>query len=84
MQIEEMRMLDVNAPNIVQFEVSADGKMVYVHADGVTLLRAGRVGEVVITDHRETSTNKHCGRPWVAEIELCPRCGMDAGAHVGL
>lgn len=22
-----------------------------------------------------------CGRPWVAEIELCPRCGQDAWAH---
>jgi len=22
-----------------------------------------------------------CGRPWVAEIELCPRCGLNAGQH---
>lgn len=22
-----------------------------------------------------------CGRPWVAEIETCPRCGLDAGKH---
>jgi hypothetical protein len=24
-----------------------------------------------------------CGRPWVAEIQRCPRCGQDAAAHVG-
>lgn len=25
-----------------------------------------------------------CGQSWVAEIELCPRCGLDAAAHVGM
>jgi len=24
-----------------------------------------------------------CGRPWVAEIELCPRCGQNAAEHTG-
>lgn len=31
-------------------------------------------GDMIMTD--ET-----CGRPWVAEIELCPRCGKDAAVH---
>jgi hypothetical protein len=59
MQIEEVRMLDLDAPHMVQVEISRDGKTVYVHADGVTLLRAGHVGEVVITDHREAPTCEH-------------------------
>lgn len=25
-----------------------------------------------------------CDRRWVAEIELCPRCGFDAAAHAHL
>lgn len=23
-----------------------------------------------------------CGTRWIAEIELCPRCGLDAAAHI--
>lgn len=26
-------------------------------------------------------TGEPCGRRWVAEIERCPRCGLDAAAH---
>lgn len=25
--------------------------------------------------------SQSCGRPWVAEIALCPRCGLDASQH---
>lgn len=28
-----------------------------------------------------TDAPRHCGQPWVAEIELCPRCGLGGDKH---
>lgn len=44
---------DYTSPATVEVEIRADGKVVWVTVDGVTRLRACRIGELVITDNRE-------------------------------
>lgn len=43
------------------------------------LLPATRVRLSALRLAPEAGTS--CGQPWVAEIELCPRCGLDASRH---
>lgn len=46
-------MEDITAPKVVEVEIRHDGKVVWIHVEGITVLRACRVGELTITDHRE-------------------------------
>src|SRR6266568_2837768 len=52
MDIAEVRMLDVARPDAIEVEVSEDGTTMWVHVNGVTLLRASHIGRLFITDHR--------------------------------
>ncbi len=52
MDITEVRMLDVARPDAIEVEVSEDGTTMWVHVNGVTLLRASHIGRLFITDHR--------------------------------
>jgi hypothetical protein len=40
-------MLDVTAPEWVQIEISHDGKVVWVHVNGITLFRACHIQHTV-------------------------------------
>lgn len=69
-----------------------DDEVVVVTRDG-TPLTARRPWELVDEAERGDDvaritarpaprvTGEPCGRRWVAEIERCPRCGLDAAAH---
>jgi|SRR5690348_935568 len=43
-------------------------------------------GELVVLDFRRhlQQQSANCGQPWVAEIELCPRCGKSAAEHASV
>jgi hypothetical protein len=47
-------MIDIVKPDHVELEISADGKTVYVHVNGITAFRAGHIGELTLNDHRES------------------------------
>lgn len=54
-------MEDIAEPAVVEIEIRADGKVVWVHVNGATALRCCRIGEVVINDHRseQKRTQEH-------------------------
>jgi hypothetical protein len=52
-------MLDVTAPEWVQIEISHDGKVVWVHVNGITLFRACRIQHTVeVEDKRPGARRK--------------------------
>jgi len=53
MDISNVQMLDITAPERVQVVVRRDGKVIWVHVDGVTVLRVCRMKAVDILDHRQ-------------------------------
>lgn len=46
--LDEHRTLDLVAPKGLQIEIDASRGVVYVHTEGVTLLRASKVEDVTI------------------------------------
>ena len=45
--------IDVTAPSLVEIEIRSDGKVIWIHVDGFTLLRACRIENLEIKDNRE-------------------------------
>lgn len=45
-------MMDLTAPQDVEIEIRHDGKVVWVHVEGVTKLRACRIVNLQVIDHR--------------------------------
>jgi hypothetical protein len=45
----------LTAPKIVEVEIRNDGKVLWINVDGKCELRACRIEELVLTDHREES-----------------------------
>lgn len=31
-----------------------------------------------------TTKPQNCGKPWMSETDLCPRCGLSTAAHAGI
>src|SRR5437667_12708513 len=48
-----MDFLDVTAPRHIEIEIRNDGKVIWVHLNGMTILRACQIGELMITDRRD-------------------------------
>lgn len=47
-------LLDITAPELApEVEVRADGKVLWVHVDGITVLRICQMPGLTITDHRK-------------------------------
>lgn len=45
-------LTDLTAPAVVEVEIRQDGKVVWVSVDGVTVFRACRIDQLVVTDNR--------------------------------
>lgn len=48
MDMKELSMLDINAPDTVQVQVSGDGKTLWVNVDGICRLRCCRIQHLEI------------------------------------
>lgn len=46
-------MLDLVAEDPVEVEIRADGTVLWVHHQGITVLRICRISNLIINDHRE-------------------------------
>lgn len=51
-KITGAKMQDITAPEIVEIEIRRDGKIVWINVDGVAALRACRVENLTVIDHR--------------------------------
>lgn len=54
MKFQNVELLDITAPEeFVQVEVRSDGKVLWVHVDGITVLRICRISTIIdIADYR--------------------------------
>jgi hypothetical protein len=50
---KNVQMLDITAPEFVQVEWDSERKVLYVHVDGVSVLRCCRVKEIEISGARK-------------------------------
>lgn len=56
MAVSQETFQDITAPEDLEIEVRADGKVVWISVDGVTVLRACRIKTLRITDNREAKS----------------------------
>ena len=54
MKIQNIELLDITAPKeYVQVEIRSDGSVLWVHVDGITVLRICKISTYIdILDHR--------------------------------
>ena len=53
-RLEEPRMLDLTGVDLVQIQISSDGKTLWVNTstEGACILRICKIGKIEIEDHR--------------------------------
>lgn len=52
-EYKSVQMLDVSAPEqLVEIAIRPDGKVLWVHVDGVTVLRVSQIPRLVVGDER--------------------------------
>jgi hypothetical protein len=73
------KMVDVTAPTLVEIEVRADGTVVWVHVNGITALRACRIGKLVVTDHRTIPAGSGVRFYWNRDPGMPPSERLDTG-----
>jgi len=44
--------MDITAPKIVEIQIRHDGKVVWIHINGETVLRICQIGDLRLTDDR--------------------------------
>lgn len=48
------QMVDIAAPSIVEVQVRADGKVLWVNVDGICRFRCCRIETIIVNDERES------------------------------
>lgn len=52
-------MIDITEPTLaVEVEIRSDGKVIWIHVDGITVMRICRVPALIIRDHRPKAKRK--------------------------
>jgi len=55
MKVENLTMLDITSPKIVEIQISHDSKTVWINVDGICRLRACRIQNLKLNDERKQS-----------------------------
>ena len=55
MNMIDLDMLDITAPNHVEIEIKDDGKVVWINVDGICRCRLCRIGNLQVEDRRNNN-----------------------------